>query len=570
MFRIRRSMGCRIAVASAFALLACAAVAYAEDPQVPSHHEKIEITGSNVKRLDGESALPLTTITREEIDKTGATNAVELLQYVTANASAGSVSLATGFGSTTFGAQTANLRGLQGGRTLVLINGKRLNDFAGAVSGVEGQNLAVIPFSAIERVEVLRDGASAVYGSDAIAGVINFILRSDYRGAEATVWLGAPTRSGGGQQEVYSASMGFGDLSVDRYNAFFSAHYNDQHNLLQRDRDFSRSAYRPELGLAGISNNTFPGNVTTGGIGQIAGSAACAGFPYASVFDPRYLSPYLCYFDPAGAPGVEEIPDTKNTNLFISGKFQLNRSWQLYGSGMYSNEETRSVIQPVPVSDNITYGPNGDNRAIVTVSPGTPFYPTTAATLAGVNGQALNVRYRAVLNGNRTWTDTNEGSQWIGGIKGTFDANAFGSWDADLSYSYSKGKVKEAPERRLPALLDASAAAEQRPGEPVRAEQRHHCPAAQEHQFHWGSLPWLVNEPGRGGQVVRGDLADGRWARRAGPRCGLSQGEDRPELQPGPVHGRRVGLRGNVSGRDRQPRRHGVFRRGGCSADESA
>ena len=428
----------------ALCVMACvlAPRAGAVDEQVPARHEKIEVTGSHVKRVEGESALPITTITREEIEKTGATTAMELLQYVSANASVGMITLATSIGVSTFGAQTANLRGLQGGRTLVLINGKRLNNVAGEVSGVEGQNLAVIPYAAIERVEILRDGASAIYGSDAIAGVINFILRSDYRGAEATVWAGTPTRSGGGQQEVYSASLGFGDLNVDRYNVFASGHYNDQHNLLQRDRDFSNTLYRPDLGLQGVSSNAFPGNLTTGGIGQIAGGAACAGFPYASVFDPR-LSPTLCYFDPASAPGVEGIPDTKNANLFLSGKFQLNSHWQLYGTGLYSKEETRVVIQPAPISNQFTYGPDGDIPAAVTVSPGTPFYPTAAAIAAGVNGEALNVRYRSVLTGNRDTTDTNEGSQWVGGIKGTFDSRALGPWDADLSYSYSRGKVKE-------------------------------------------------------------------------------------------------------------------------------
>ena len=442
-----RTMGfARARVALAGLACALAPLAHGEDGPVPTYVEKIEVTGSHITRVEGESALPVTVITRQEIDRTGATTAMELLQYVSANASVGSVSLATAIGLTngppTFGAQTANLRGLQGGRTLVLVNGKRLNNFAGEVSGVEGQNLAVIPFSAIERVEVLRDGASAVYGSDAIAGVINFILRSDYRGAEATVWLGAPTRSGGGQQEVYSASIGLGDLSVDRYNAFFSAHYNDQHNLLQRDRDFSRGVYRPGLGLIGLSSNAFPANVTTGSIGQIAGGAACAGFPYASVFLPN-INTTFCYFDPSTAPGVEGIPDTKNTNLFVSGKFQLNNSWQLYGTGLYSKEDTRVVIQPAPISNVFTYGPNNDIPATVTVSPGTPFYPTAAAIAAGVNGEALNVRYRSVLTGNRDTTDTNEGYQWVGGVKGSFDTAAIGSWDADLSYSYSSGKVKE-------------------------------------------------------------------------------------------------------------------------------
>jgi len=176
------------------------AAAQTTNQQQAQKVEKIEVTGSSIRRVEGEGALPVTVISREEIEKSGATNAMELLNLVSANNSLGNVALSSVIGATTFSAQTASLRGLQGGRTLVLINGKRVNGFANETQGVQGVNLAVIPFAAIERVEVLKDGASAVYGSDAIAGVINFILRSDYKGAEAQVWYGQPTRSGGGEQ----------------------------------------------------------------------------------------------------------------------------------------------------------------------------------------------------------------------------------------------------------------------------------------------------------------------------------------------------------------------------------
>jgi len=401
----------------------------------PQAKERIEVTGSNIKRVEGESALPVTVITREEIDRSGATTAMELLQLIGSNASAGSVALTSTIGATTFSAQTANLRGLQGGRTLVLINGKRVNGFAGEVQGVQGVNLAVIPFAAIERVEVLKDGASAVYGSDAIAGVINFIVRSDYRGGEATVFAGMPTRSGGGKQETYSGALGFGDLNKDRYNVFAAASYNDQHNLLQKDRDFSKTSLNLDLGLVGISSNSFPGNITTGGIGAGGGVSNCTS-GYGTYFPE--LSAKNCYFDPSGAPGVESIPDTKDTNFFGQVKFQINNNWQLYGTGLYSKDENHFVIQPVPISNLFNYGPNGDIPATVTVSPGQPFYPTAQATAAGVNGQVLNVRYRAVLNGNRDTTDTNEGYQLIGGLKGSV-----GSWDVDASYNYSQGKTTE-------------------------------------------------------------------------------------------------------------------------------
>src|SRR5206468_3713404 len=117
--------------------------------QTAQTRERIEVTGSNIKRVEGETALPVTVITREEIEKTGATSAMELLNLVSANSSLGNISLQNVIGATTFSAQTASLRGLQGGRTLVLINGKRVNGFSGEIQGVQGVNLAVIPFSAI-------------------------------------------------------------------------------------------------------------------------------------------------------------------------------------------------------------------------------------------------------------------------------------------------------------------------------------------------------------------------------------------------------------------------------------
>src|SRR5258705_944507 len=199
----------KLAIAVIGALgLAAAVPAWAQQPAAqPAAKERIEVTGSNIKRVEGESALPVTVITREEIDRSGATSAMELLNLVSANSSLGNSTLTSVIGSTTFSAQTASLRGLQGAHTLVLINGKRVNGFAGEIQGVGGVNLGVIPFAAIDRVEILKDGASAVYGSDAIAGVINFILRSDYRGGGATVFYSAPTRSGRRGQGGNSTSL---------------------------------------------------------------------------------------------------------------------------------------------------------------------------------------------------------------------------------------------------------------------------------------------------------------------------------------------------------------------------
>ena len=109
---------------------------------------RVDVTGSNIKRVEGEGALPVTVITRDEIDRSGATTASELLQMVSANNSLGATGIVNSVGALTFSAQTASLRGLGGGRTLVLINGHRIDSFAGEIQGVQGVNLAAIPFSA--------------------------------------------------------------------------------------------------------------------------------------------------------------------------------------------------------------------------------------------------------------------------------------------------------------------------------------------------------------------------------------------------------------------------------------
>jgi iron complex outermembrane receptor protein len=406
---------------------------------------RIEVTGSNIKRVEGEGALPVTIITRREIDRSGATTTAELLQQmVSANNSLGATTIANSVGATTFSAQTASLRGLGGGRTLVLINGHRIDSFAGEIQGVQGVNLTAIPFEAIERVEILKDGASAIYGSDAIAGVINFIMRSDYSGAQVTGFYGTPTRGGGGDQWQASGSVGWGDLAKDRYNVFLSAQYNEQKSLNQTDRNFSNSSYRPDIGMIAISPHTNPGTIdtgnigvvnNTGGIARLASSAAdCA----PSNFYNDEILGTGCFFDSAATHGVNMIPSQKNWNFFGQGRYQINSDWQAYVTGLYSRDETRLVIQPGPVSSLLTYGPLNNIPATITLAPTSPFYPHQIAADAGVDGEPLDILYRTFDNGYRDTTDINENWELIGGIKGTWH-----DWDIDGSLFYAEGTSRE-------------------------------------------------------------------------------------------------------------------------------
>jgi iron complex outermembrane receptor protein len=411
--------------------------------QVAQADIKVEVTGSNIKRVEGEGALPVTVMTRADIARTGATTPMELLQTISANSSLGATSFGNVIGAVTFSQQTASLRGLGPSRTLVLVNGKRVVGVAGAVQGLDsGVDLSLIPLAAVERVEVLKDGASAIYGSDAIGGVINFIMRQDYTGIEGEAYYGTPTRSGGGSQYILSGTAGFGDLDKDRYNAFLSLSYNEQRPLDQNDRNFSNTSINLPIGLFGGSGSTFPGFISTGGIGNLNYPDNCG--PAHFSVPPEFvgLLGARCYYDPSQTDGVEMIPETKLWNFFGQARFQINKDWQAYVNGLYTRQETTYVIQPPPISDappTIVTAPDGSTFPVQFLLPPTsPFYPHAAAQAAGVDGQPLNVRFRCFVCGNRSTTDTTEGGQVVAGVKGSWM-----NWDWDGSLRYAQSTLKE-------------------------------------------------------------------------------------------------------------------------------
>ena len=247
---------CGLSIAS---LLGTPAQGQAPDP-VSASVEKTVITGSSIKRIDGETALPVQVLTREDVQRTGVSTTEQLLKMVSATSSSGSTNVAnTAAGGGQGGAGSASaisLRGLGSARTLVLVNGRRLAPIGGSTA----IDISTIPVSAIDRVEVLKDGASAVYGSDAVAGVVNFILRRDYSGAEVSTTIGAPTRHGGGDEGKVSVFAGLGDLDKDRYNINLGAGYQKIKPIFGSDRSFARNLDLGEQ-LDKTSSTAFPANV---------------------------------------------------------------------------------------------------------------------------------------------------------------------------------------------------------------------------------------------------------------------------------------------------------------------
>ena len=170
------------------------------------------VTGSAIKRIDAETAVPVTVIKMTDLRNSGVTSVEQIMANLTSVQT--STNAAQSIGSGSGGASFADLRGIGADKTLVLLNGERIAN--NAVDG-SAPDLNMIPFAAIDRIEVLRDGASALYGTDAIGGVINFITKKSYNGATVTVGYDSP-QHGGGRATSANVGFGFGDLSSQGFN----------------------------------------------------------------------------------------------------------------------------------------------------------------------------------------------------------------------------------------------------------------------------------------------------------------------------------------------------------------
>jgi iron complex outermembrane recepter protein len=269
--------------------------------------ERVEITGSSIRRIEADTALPVQIVTREEIARTGATSTEQLLQSISAASSQGGINNATGAGNSTYGQSSISLRGLGEDRTLVLVNGRRLALFAGGNGG--SVNVNAIPLAAIERVEILKDGASGVYGSDAIAGVVNFILTKDFQGIEIGATAGAPTRSGGGKNQKAHVVAGFGDVAQNRFNVTLSASLERDTALFAKDRRFARTGNIPPFvsaaatGQGNIEGAYNPGNGT-----PFSATAEDSTPPPPGNSPGRRVGPNPRFPSPPGTPVDEQEP----------------------------------------------------------------------------------------------------------------------------------------------------------------------------------------------------------------------------------------------------------------------
>jgi iron complex outermembrane receptor protein len=422
------------AVVAALGLMGQQAQAQTEEPKM----HRVEITGSSIKRIDSETALPVQTISREEIEKMGATTAAELVKNISANTApltdGPSISDST---SGQRGFNGANMRGIGVSSTLILLNGRRLANFAspGDNAGVDLNN---IPAGAIQRVEVLKDGASAIYGTDAIGGVINFITRKDYTGVDLAA-SAAGTQHGGAGKKTASISAGTGDLSTDRFNVFGVLDVQQLDRLRSGQRSFIAERALATTLPAQMSSNTFPANVDISGAQRnalIAAGLLPAGSTSSRVNPsaPGCNPPATVYAEkgPGGKAGcsydymedTEIYPDSRKIGFIGRATFQLNPENQLFAELVQTEAKTKYVLSPNPVRIR--------NLPVSIL----PQAYRSALSGAGLPDTFSGIRYRMAEAGNRSNEVTSTGQRLVLGASGTIEG-----WDYDAALARAENRA---------------------------------------------------------------------------------------------------------------------------------
>jgi iron complex outermembrane receptor protein len=390
--------------------------------------EKVEVIGSHIARPEMESALPVQIITHEDIERSGATTVSELMARVPANV-LGANDRTSPF-SDRPGVSTINLRGIGDGSTLVLLNGRRVANYAFDGGAVDVNS---IPLSAVDRVEILKDGASAIYGTDAIAGVVNIILRRDFQGVALTGY-GGWTEHGGGNQKQATLSAGYGDLAKDGFNAFVTASYQKDDALAAAARPFSRTGYLPDKGVDGLSPGTFPANIfsfETGGLYNPTYASGCA--PPSSL--PTMLDfgagPFpACGFD--FAPFTNTIPPAERAGAFGRAALRLDTVHLLFAEVGYQHNAFTIDAAPTPASFFYTPG-----NIPFHYPAGGPYYPTSFAASNGLSGN-LDLFYRTVPLGPRIISVSTSAWRAVVGAEGFVDG-----WNYATGMAYSRNEQHE-------------------------------------------------------------------------------------------------------------------------------
>ena len=393
-------------LAHLIALMGAVSPAIAQDvpPPTTGRMQRVEITGSSIKRIAKEGALPLEIISAKQIEAQGIVSAEQLIATLNINGNgadnlASNADVTTGAQRGNNGASSANLRGQGADSTLVLLNGRRV-----ATHGMKGSavDLNSIPMAAVDRVEVLKDGASAIYGTDAIGGVINFILKKNYQGLEAQGFVDV-TEAGGSEIGRASITGGWGDLQNDGWNVLATFSHRENKALRGDQRDFVNT-FQPDRGVSvdtrgsphanvfattvgpsllsrtGTGPTLAGGTQTFSGISllDLPGGAGCGSIDGMAPYDEKlWNSPtaaYGCAWD-TGRAAVLQQP-VKSNNALARATFQSG-DHQFFVEAVGSQVEVAKRFSPNQISPGTT------------TFPASSWYPST--------GPAYNTVYNALV-----------------------------------------------------------------------------------------------------------------------------------------------------------------------------
>lgn len=450
-----------VAVSAAVPVFAQTAPAAAKSSDA-SELQEIYVTGSRIARTDIETPSPVQVISAEELKASGFTTVSEVLRNITAN---GQGTLSNAFGLAFAGGATGiSLRGLNTSATLVLIDGHRVAPFALSDDGQRSfVDISSVPFDAVEDIQILKDGASAAYGSDAMAGVVNIILKKKYVGTSFSGEAGTSTE-GGGTTEHVTFMHGMGDLDADGYNAYVNLEYRNSDHILysQRTGDGAwASLNQTNIGgidqTPGTPNNPFVSHPATYGTNYITPfgtptTGVTAPYFYATPIQPNAAYKGTCTAALQAADGCTFInphsevqPGTKNMNALLAFKKKLGDDWMLDLKASLFNSQGEQVQPGSTANGLITYPSSfsgnigasayslphlvGTTIPAITIPvnyPGNPF--GVPAIVRGVN---LDAPYSRTVIDNNTYRIAADLTGTVAG------------WTTDVAFGWSQEETKQ-------------------------------------------------------------------------------------------------------------------------------
>ncbi len=397
----------------------------AEGIQAKKKVERIQVTGSRIKRTESETSSAVSVISKSQIEKSGTASLGEFFRKSASASPTGNFTGSSEFVSS--GSGTIDLLGLGAERTLVLVNGKRLPTLA----GLGAVNVETIPTALVEKIEILSGGASAVYGADAVGGVVNIVTRKELTGTELTASITVPIKAGG-EEQAYGVSQGI--KITDDFNIALATGWRHRNAIDNRNRNLKASFPERANTLYNAPNGTYSYQPVTLGatpddsiVGNWTPSPNC---PIANQITTNPQEPNNKYCaGPRSELGTELIPEQENWYVATTFDSQLNSTWNLQGlfsftAAKSTSNSGRSTLATDPLTDN----PIAISNATAT-RLGVPVDPT--ASYVQIYGPTPESQEQFYVNSDTTF------------MSGLYLTGALGEgWNSSFSLSYAASTGK--------------------------------------------------------------------------------------------------------------------------------